>query len=182
MSYNNSRKLAYLPSNTLLLGRRAFSRSWHPVHMHLFARLCINMQNVFLRVRHQKACCPVAPYRQFFICIPTGRRHILSRFLTVWLAASPMKTQTGVPRVRMTFGWSKRRDAVETLSCKRVAATEPVGRGSVACGVLINDVGISGMVKYLKLNVIKLKSVKMSYFFRHIKRYKRKFCLILHHI
>lgn len=111
-----------------------------------------------------------------------GRRHILSRFLAVRLAASPMKTQTGVPRVRMTFGWSKRRDAVETLSCKRVAATEPVGRGSVACGVLINDVGISGMVKYLKLNVIKLKSVKMSYFFRHIKRYKRKFCLILHHI
>ena len=93
-----------------------------------------------------------------------------------------MRTQTGVPRVRMTFGWSKRRDAGDTLSCERVAATEPVGRGSVACGVLINDVGISGMVKYLKLNVIKLKSVKMSYFFRHIKRYKRKFCLILHHI
>ena len=150
--------------------------------MHLFARLCINMQNFFPRVRHQKTRRPVAPYRKFFICLPTGRRHILSRFLTVWLAASPMKTQTGVPRVRMTFGWSKRRDAVETLSCKRVAATEPVGRGSVACGVLINDVGISGMVKYLKLNVIKLKSVKMSYFFRHIKRYKRKFCLILHHI
>ena len=93
-----------------------------------------------------------------------------------------MKTQTGVPRVRMTFGWSKRRDAIETLSCKRVAAAEPVGCGSEACGVLINDVGILGMVKYLKLNVIKLKSVKMSYFFRHIKRYKRKFCLILHHI
>ena len=93
-----------------------------------------------------------------------------------------MKTQTGVPRVHMTSGWSKRRDAGETLSFKRVAAAEPVGRGSVACGVLINDVGISGMVKYLKLNVIKLKSVKMSYFFRHIKRYKRKFCLILHHI
>lgn len=93
-----------------------------------------------------------------------------------------MKTQTGVPRVRMAFGWSKRRDAGDTLSCERVAATEPVGRGSVACGVLTNDVGISGMVKYLKLNVIKLKSVKMSYFFRHIKRYKRKFCLILHHI
>lgn len=150
--------------------------------MHLFARLCINMQNVFPRIRHQKTRRPVAPYRQFFICLPTGRRHILSRFLTVWLAASPMKTQTGVPRVRMTYGWSKRRDAGETLSCKRVAAAEPVGRGSVACGVLINDVGISGMVKYLKLNVIKLKSVKMSYFFRHIKRYKRKFCLILHHI
>lgn len=152
------------------------------MHMHLFARLCINMQNVFPRVRHQKTRRPVALLHQLFICLPTGRRHILSRFLTVWLAASPMKTQTGVPRVRMTFGWSKRRDAVETLSCKRVAATEPVGRGSVACGVLINDVGISGMVKYLKLNVIKLKSVKMSYFFRHIKRYKRKFCLILHHI
>lgn len=152
------------------------------MHMHLFARLCINMQNVFPRIRHRRARRPVAPYRQFFICLPTGRSHILSRFLTVWLAASPMKTQTGVPRVRMTFGWSKRRDAVETLSCKRVAATEPVGRGSAACGVLINDVGISGMVKYLKLNVIKLKSVKMSYFFRHIKRYKRKFCLILHHI
>ena len=171
MSYNNFRKLAYLPWNTLLLGRRAFLRSWHPVHMHLFARLCINMQNVFPRIRHRRARRPVALLHQLFICLPTGRRHILSRFLTVWLAASPMKTQTGVPRVRMTFGWSKRRDAGDTLSCKRVAATEPVGRGSVACGVLINDVGISRMVKYLKLNVIKLKSVKMSYFFRHIKRY-----------
>ena len=175
MSYKNSRKLAYLPWNTLLLGRRAFLRSWHPVHMHLFARLCINMQNVFPRIRHQKTRRPVAPLHQLFISLQMSRRHILSRFLSVWLAASPMKTQTGMPRVRM-------RDAGETLSCIRVAATEPVGRGSVACGVLINDVGISGMVKYLKLNVIKLKSVKMSYFFRHIKRYKRKFCLILHHI
>lgn len=152
------------------------------MHMHLFARLCINMQNVFPRVRHQKTRRPVALLHQLFICLPMVRRHILSRFLTVWLAASPMKTQTGVPCIRMTFGWSKRRDAGETLSCKRVAAAEPVGCGSVACGVLINNVGISGMVKYLKLNVIKLKSVKMSYFFRHIKRYKRKFCLILHHI
>lgn len=150
--------------------------------MHLFARLCINMRNVFLRVRHRRARRPVALLHQLFICLPTGRRHILSRFLPVWLATSPMKTQTGVPCIRMTYGWSKRRDAVETLSCKCVAAAEPVGRRSVACGVLINDVGISGMVKYLKLNVIKLKSVKMSYFFRHIKRYKRKFCLILHHI
>lgn len=150
--------------------------------MHLFARLCINIQNVFLQVRHHNARSQFAPCCQLFICFQLSSRHILSRFFPVSSAASPMKTQTGVPRVRMTFGWSKRRDAVETLSCKRVAATEPVGRGSVACGVLINDVGISGMVKYLKLNVIKLKSVKMSYFFRHIKRYKRKFCLILHHI
>ena len=30
-----------------------------------------------------------------------------------------------------------------------------MGRGSVACGVLINDVGTLGMVKYLKLNQMK---------------------------